>query len=154
MNMIEVNRNVILNILVSRQICRRKKTVTYLKLAMHEEVQNVAKIKPAQFQCQMHFESQIFILCNSRIAFRSFQWIVISRLSKKWPQIYILLISNYTIYNTPNYVCKRTFSLLVFCYCCLLRILLLICYKYEFSIKMCRNKYILREKKFVANGLS
>ena len=48
-----------------------KKTVTYFKLAMHEVVQNVANIKPEHFQCQMHFQSQTFILCNSRIAFRS-----------------------------------------------------------------------------------
>ena len=49
---------------------------------MHEAGQNVAKIKSAHFQCQMHFQSQMFILCNSRIAYRSLRWVVICRLSK------------------------------------------------------------------------
>ena len=113
-----------------------KKTVTYFKLAMHKVVQNVAKIKPAQFQCQMHFQSQIFILCNSRIAFRSFEWIVMCRLSKSDRQFMYFWYPTIPYIIPPIMFAKELFSRCFLCYCCLLRILLLICYEYEFSIKM------------------
>ena len=113
-----------------------KKTATYFKLEMQEAVQNVAKIKPAHIQCQMHFKSQIFILCNSSIAFRTLQWIVICRLSKSDRQFICFWYPTISHITPPIMSVKDFFSLVVFCYCCLLRILLLICYKYELSIKM------------------
>ena len=113
-----------------------KKTVSYFWLAMQDAVQNVAKIKPAHIQCQMHFKSQIFILCNSSIAFRSLQWVVICRLSKSDRQFICFWYPTIPHITAPITFVKELFPLVVFCYCCLLRILLLICYKYEFSIIM------------------
>ena len=113
-----------------------KKSATYFKLAMHEAVQNVAKIKPAHFQCQMHFQSQIFILCSRRIAFRSLRWVIICRLSKSDRQFICFWYPTIPYMTSPIMFVKEFFSLVVFCDCCLLRILLLTFYKYDFSIKM------------------